>query len=595
MSEIIQAPKQQYLLSDENLVYQDFVDKVKTHVCSEPRMQSEKNGYLNTPRFGSLSLFGRSMPMYAYDHPEIIAATTNTAFTDGQNIFFCVDFIKKILENEEAGFNGMLFLTLHEICHPFFLHNTRLLGYDSEFANAMQDFAINTRLLRDFVDPSTRGLASSLYPLPAALAIGCGFKDGDIEKYAHRSEEDIARSEWKEYQEKQQQMQQDLADFIKDLVGKLSSAKGQPSPGKGTPMPGGSPSSGEGSEPGDGEPSAGEGQGGDDAGMGHMHQVSAEELAAALKAAGLDNIIKVLDIPVDDNGKADPAKQERQAKIIEGRIQNAVSSMQNISQAMGNRTPGAHCNDYANEQLGKLSKPKITWKSKHKSMILGGGMRMAHSFEIPGIEYYIDPAHMGISSPLYLGAPIPARPSGFFVEILDTSGSMNNENLREAASEIMGTVSNNKSKAPDVILYQVDTVIRGEPMIITPSNVDALLKDNFNARGRHGTCLTTAINMAWNAKEVQKRIKAGQKCLGIMYFTDLGDKAPKREDLPANLPKNFVYFAVKGTYNDHFAKEVSDYATTVSIGEEMTLEIDAKSMDLQTNKKTEITRASPGM
>ena len=309
--------------------------------------------------------------------------------------------------------------------------------------------------------------------------------------------------------------------------------------------------------------------------MGTDHLITPDELAEIFNAAGLGHIVKILDLPVDANGNIDQAKMKKQADAQVNNAHNAHTHMENLRQAAGGRLPGAHSQDYAKQTLGKLSQPKISWRTSVKQMIVGNGMKVATSFDHPGDAYMIDPSTMGISNRLYIGARIPAKPNGFTLALMDTSGSMTCDNtwMNESASEVLGLVSANKNMASDVVFLQIDTVIRGAPMIITPSNVDQLLKDAFEARGLGGTSLTTGIQMAMNSPEVLKRLKAGQKMNGLLYFTDLGDSPPKREDLPKNLPKKVLYMAVPGTYNDAFAEGVSDYATVVSMGERMTVDL----------------------
>lgn len=525
------------LLSDENVDYQDELDNLKTFMVAEPTIKGMK-----VPRFGLYSIFARSLPMYAYDNPDLLKRC-KTAFTDGSNVFYSVPFMEKLLSDDAGGRNGMIFLSLHETGHNLFRHFFRCLDFDHDIANRAQDMSMNTRMLRDFVYNENHEM-NTLFPLPPALSVGIGFKPGDIEKYAHRSEEDIAREMAEEAQNNPQQKQ-----------------PGQPGAG--------GQGSGGGNSNGQGEPSDGSG------GMGTDHMISPDELADIFNQAGLGHLIEKLNMPVDANGNIDPVKMEKVVVQHMTNMQNAVTTMNGIQDVLGNRMPGAHSNDYAKQMLGKLNAPKLSWKTSVKEMIVGNGMRMSNSFDHPGDAYMIDPAQMGIQNRLYIGARIPSKPNGFTLALMDTSGSMtaNSTWMNEAASEVLGIVSQNKNTASDVVFLQIDTVIRGKAQVITPQNVEAILRESFEARGLGGTCLATGINMAMNSPEVLQRLKKKEKINALLYFTDLGDSPPQREDLPKNLPKKVAYLAVPGTYNDAFAEAVSDYASVISMGDRMSVDL----------------------
>lgn len=529
------------MLSDENMEFQFELDNLKTFLVSEPVISG-----INVPRFGMYSIFGRSIPMYAFDNPQL-SEKFPTAFTDGSNVFYNTKFMDLILSDPAGGRNGMTFLTLHEIGHSMFRHFHRLLDYPHDIANVAQDMSMNTRMIRDFVkNPDSSH--NILFPLSPALECGVGFKEGDIEKYAHRSEEDIAREMMKERDEM-------IEEMMKNGAGQPSSS-GQKGQGQGGGM----------SIPGMGDP---------EAGMGTDHMISPEDFAQILKDAGLGHIIEKLDLPVDKNGNLDPDKMQKVIDRHEQQAQAAVTTMNSIADLLGGRMPGAHSHDYAKQMLGKLNAPKVSWKTAAKQLLVGNGMKMSNSFDHPGDAYMIDPANMGIPNRLYIGARVPSKPAGFNLCLMDTSGSMTSDDtwMREATSEVLGIVSANKQNACDVIFLQIDTVVRGEAMVITPSNVDMLMKQAMEARGLGGTSLTTGINMAMEHPEVKRRLAKKEKINALMYFTDLGDASPKREDLPKNLPKKVVYMAVPGTYNDQFASDVSDYATVVSMGKRMTVDL----------------------
>lgn len=564
------ASQQKTLLSEENIDYQIELDDLKTYLVSEPNFKG-----VNMPRFGMFSIFGRSVPMYAYDHPALLEKF-NTAFTDGQNIFYSVPFMEEILADERGGRNGMLFLTLHEIGHIMFRHFYRLSQYPHHIANRAQDMSMNTRMLRDFVHNPDEKM-NSLSPMSEVLSKGIGFQSGDIEKYAHRSEEDIAREMMEEYENQKQQ--------LKDALQKMKSGQSGGGGGQGTPMPGGQgdpgdPQDGDSEENGNGDPKTDGSDPSDKQGMGTDHLLSPEDFADILNEAGLGHVIDILKIPVDKDGNLDEAALAKQNERQITNAHNAHTQMTSLRQQTGGHAPGGHCESYLGETLGKLNKPKIQWKLATKEAIIGSGMRMVNTMDHPGDAYFIDPAQMGLAKPLYIGARVPGKSTGFTIALLDTSGSMNKEWMKESASEVLGIVANNKHLAPDVVFMQIDTVVRGGAQVITPQNVDQILKESFVAKGRGGTSLTQGIVMAMESPEVKKRLAKKEKINSLIYFTDLGDAPPQRKDLPDNLPKKVIYMAAPGTYNDHFAKGVSDYATVVSMGERMEVDLTGEKVTL---------------
>lgn len=556
--------QQKTLLSAENVSYQIELENMMSMVVSEPRI-----GSFGVPKFGMYSLLARTIPVFAYDHPDLIRKVP-TAFTEGKNIFISVPFMNEIMESELAfsgdpdkpiaktpstGKNGLVFLTLHEIAHNMFRHLSRMTEMDFRTRLIAQDLSINTRLLRDFVFNPDKS-KNILHPLPEALAIGYGFEKGDIEKYSGRSEEDIGR------------------ELLEEMKEQDSKKNGQSGGGQG----GGNGQSSSGSEPSNDAAQQG---------MGTEHLMTPEDFAKLLKEAGLGHIIEKLNLPVNPDGTLNEQKANDllQKQMID--LTNAVSKMEDIKRNIGeNRTPGGHSNDCAKQLLDKINKPKVSWKNELKALTAGeAGQRLASTFNHPSDAYFIDPANMGMPNRLYLDAKVPAKPNMFNLVLLDTSGSMGESDLRESVSEVFGLVDSANATAPDLLFLQIDTVVRGEPVEITKKNVDSLISRAVEIYGRGGTSLTEGINMALNSPAVVRKIKSGQKLQSLIYFTDLGDTPPKKEDLSTRLPKKVVYMATPGNYNDFFANAVSDYAKTISMGEKMEVDLSQEEVKVKNKKR----------
>lgn len=562
--------QQKTMLSPENVSYQIELENMMSMLVSEPRV-----GSIGVPKFGMYSLLARTIPVFAYDHPDMVKKWP-FAFTEGKNVFISVPFMHAIMNGKDAfsgdpklpiaktpstGKNGLVFLTLHEIAHNMFRHFSRMTDLEPETRNIAQDLSINTRLLKDFVFSPDRA-KNILHPLPSVLAIGYGFKKGDIERYAGRSEEDIGR------------------ELMDELANQVSMPSGQLGSGQG-----GNGQSSNSAQPSSGSQQPDENSAGEDQGMGTEHLVTPEELAKALKEAGLGHVVDKLNLPVNPDGSLNVQKANDLAQKQMIDLTNAVSKMEQIKRDIGeSRMPGAHSNACASQLLDKLNKPKVSWKNELKALTAGeAGQRLASTFNHPSDAYFIDPANMGMPNRLYLDAKVPAKPSMFNLVLLDTSGSMGESDLRESVSEVFGLVDSSSMNAPDLLFLQIDTVVRGEPIEITRKNADSLISKAIEIYGRGGTSLTEGINMALSSPAVVKKIKSGQKLQSLIYFTDLGDTPPKKEDLSTRLPKKVVYMATPGNYNDYFAQSVSDYAKTISMGEKM--EVDLSQEDVRVKNK----------
>lgn len=528
--------EQKTLLSESAIVYQRYLDDIKDDIISESSFYG-----VSMPKYGMLSFYLRTMPVFAFDHPVICSKIGNTGFTDGTNLFISVNFINEINESakldkaasvDKLTNNGVTFLMLHEACHGLFNHKNRCLEFPHDLANIGQDYSINTRLQKDFVVNNNQTL-NYMSPLPEGIRTGIGFKAGEIEKYISRSEEDICR---------------ELMEEAKNNPDK-SSGQGQP------------------------------GEGGQ--GMGSDHIVSPQDLADALKEAGLGHLIDLLGIPVDENGNVDSGKLAEIEARQEVNKQSAANSVEELKSKLKEKYPGGHIDSHASDLIKINHKPKITWKSALKSELVGENKRMTHTFDVPGMEYYIDPALMGVNTPLYIGAPVPSAQKSFSLVLLDTSGSMGEDELKDCVNEIMGIVTTNEDSAPEVMIMQIDTIIRGEPVIVNYRNVRKIISEGFNVLGRGGTSLTDGINMAMAHEAVQKRLKSKQPFDHLIYFTDLGDTPPKRANLHKDLPKKMIYMAAPGTYNDGFASAVSSYSKVVSMGGKLEIDLSQEKVNIK--------------
>ena len=68
---------------------------------------------------------------------EVIEGQTNTMATDGNNLYYAVDFVQSLSDDELVG------IIVHEAMHVALLHMLRLGNRDFDTANRAMDYAIN--------------------------------------------------------------------------------------------------------------------------------------------------------------------------------------------------------------------------------------------------------------------------------------------------------------------------------------------------------------------------------------------------------------------------------------------------------------------
>lgn len=560
-----------------------YLNKYKEIICA-----SDSN---RIPRFGPYSIHAKATPMFVFES-EALAERCDTAFTDGTNIYFYADFFEEMLrQQKEHNSNDVEWVIMHELAHMLYQHNKRMREFPHEIRNIAADLSINTRLQRDF---------EQLKVSPFLKNTVLGFKPGDVDHYVNMFEEDIARElltkdaeELKKMMEELEGMDGDGDDDDNDQgsgggqEGK-SGKGGKRKPGKGKDGQGDNQDNdqgddqGQGGGQGDEKDQEGDGGEGDKKGkkgkkkkrgMGHDHIVDPQSIRETLEKAGLGHIADTMNLP-RNKGESDKFNKKQQQRVID-----TVNQSKQANMRAGGRLPGAHSLQYASEIVDDLSAPKMKWKGAISDVIYGAGMNYKYTDDVPGSIYYYEPSLMGFSEPVFVGETIPAKSDTCTLVFVDTSGSVNDEELREFYSETIGILDNDEMTG-EVIIMSADSAMRGEPLVINTDNYETFRK-GVPFHGRGGTDFVNSINggMKW-ADDNDKKINA------IIYFTDLGDTPPKRDQLPENLPR-MLYVTTKNNYTEAYRKAVSDYADTVyiEVGKEIDLE------ELEDNDQT----ASMGM
>lgn len=584
-----------------------YLTKYKELICA-----SDSN---RIPRFGPYSIHAKGTPMFVFESPELAEEINATAFTDGTNIYFFADFFEKLLRSQkEHSSNDVEFVIMHELAHMLYQHTKRMKEFPHDVANIAQDLSINTRLQRDF---------EQLKVSPFLNKMLYGFKPGDIEHYSTMFEEDIARELLTKDAEKLKELideiNREIDEDDKNQSNQSQSSKNgkkqkgnsgdqgdEQDEGQGEGQDEGQ-AEGEGQDQGEGEDAQGNGKGkgqkgksgknkpgkgqpgdqgdeqdddqgdengndgqqngkkggpkkGKGKGKSYDHIVDPRKIRDVLEKAGMGHIADTMNLP---KSKADVEKfmDKQKHKVMDTIHQSKQENMR-----ANGRLPGQHSLDFATEIVKDLSAPKMKWKGAISELVYGSGMNYKYTDDVPGSIYHYDPAIMGFDHPVYVGETIPAKSDTTTLVFVDTSGSVSDPELKEFYSETIGMLDND-DMAGEIIIMSADSAMRGEPLIINTDTYE-VFKKGVPFHGRGGTDFLNSIRggMEWADKN-EKKVQA------IVYFTDLGDNPPNRDQLPDNLPR-MLYVTTKATYTEAFRRQVEHYADTVAIEVDKEIDLD---------------------
>jgi predicted metal-dependent peptidase len=484
------------LLNNNCKKHQGLLNKVRDVIASDIR-----DGPFLYPRYGVLSLIARRTPMIICDNESFFVKVSKTAFTDMTNIYITAPFFKSLAIEHAKGNGDLIFIILHNLSHMLYLHGHRMKEFPHEVANLAQDLSINTRLQLGF--PSLN--------CSRKITLGYGFNEGDLKKYPLMSEEDIARELMREDDQSESNSEFSQSKLSKKIESSYTEKE--------------------------------------DIGIDHI--VDPIELSKIMREEGLDDAVNILKIPCTAENASLCANKQRILTIAD------VEKAFNMQAQTGDRIPGRHCLNYAKQIIEQLSEGKITWKAALQEVIYGDGMQYKYAADEPGDIYYYDPVDMNLTEPIYIGSNVPANPENTIIALVDTSRSVDNNELQQFYSEIV-TMLDSESVFNEIIVMSADTALRGEPILLTRDNyLD--FRQAIVANGRGGTKMVDAINQAilW-AETHQKSVSA------LLYYTDLGDKPPSRKQLHTNLPP-MLYITTASNFSDAFKKKVKSYANTVAI------------------------------
>ena len=412
------------------------------------------------PRFGVLSLLSQNTPIFCYDHPRF-KKITNTAFTDGINVFIDADFMRKLVEQEiehNETKTGVVFLILHELMHKLYNHVDRLKSFPPRIANIAEDLVINGKLVKGF----------KMKVVPMLNEVGVGMKEEEANKYYKMAEEVVAEmlliQERKKKQENEKKEQGDQkkpssgsdGDTGEDGESNEAGQKQKSSTGAGKGQRKSKQSQGQG-QSGESE-SGGESQSQGDApkdedGQDYspIHSITPEELIEILAQEGLEDTVgNALNMPKHGDVEGLGQKKDKNSMQVENAIETAMVQANSCSDG---RYPGQHIAEHAAETISGLRRGKVQWKIGLNKHILGDSMNLRHSDDEADIPWFLDKDSMGVE-PWYMGSLLPQSPDETVLCLIDTSGSTSGGNMRqEFISEALALKKGVSTASDTCLLY----------------------------------------------------------------------------------------------------------------------------------------------
>lgn len=555
------------MLGDEGLMAPDDMAELlmdyRQYIIGE-RMDSESKKL--TPRFGLLSLKGRSTPIYAYGHPALCERFP-TSFSDGVHVYVNANFMRVLVEEEEASggaVEGVVPLLLHSLSHLVLRHHKRFLGFPRRVADVGSDVAVNCKLRMAYPDMKWA-------PSLLAVSPGASMSRLKTERYAKLAEETIMHEIMAAALDKDETDDEESPqDGSPDEKGNDDGPGEEGSPGEGSGKP--SPRaamklSGESvsealDELGFGGVAAGQS---DDS----AHTIPLEQFSELLDELGIESTKEVLDIPEADDA-------EKIAEIEKDILLKDINDIQKASRLPGAKGIGkGNLEGDAYEMVQKMTDGKINWRLGIQQLVLGDGMNFAYQEETPGDLYYVDPSDMSLSSSVYIGEEVPMKNEQTVAVLVDTSGSVGEDELDSFFSELVSLVKSSNpgsEQATKVVLLMADVGVRYKPIELTEQNVDEFREQGFKAFGRGGT------DIAGSLRQVAKMdFMKEEKVRAIVYFTDLLDSPPKATDVPEGCALAFV--CPPDSMGQHeFIRGVRDFAKVFAIEDDAEVDLSPESL-----------------
>lgn len=512
----------------------------------EYSFEKKEHMYARTfPRFGIYSILLRELSVFIFDDPILEKKLGETACTDGSNIFFNLSFYKQLSELEEKDEKerlGIIPVILHEISHILDNDVFRYPHVDHYIANIASDIYNNSYIKQSF---------ENLKWLPFLIDIGFGLKAGD-EYYAKKSSETVLIDVLNKIKtgNSPEITDEELKRINSDIY--IKEEKGRSIDYISTDLK--------------------------KENKKENHVISKKELIDVLNKAGLPHVIKALGLDIENIENTIKNNEE----IVSQIIKNSIDEIDKIKRNTGlnsKNTPSGSLVDNIKEKIAFSKKSKLTWVQQIINEIWGEGGRDKYNHDQPNDVFYIDEISEMIGFNLYEGSMEKTKSDDIVLAILDTSSSMDNKDLSNSMTELLGIQkeSSEDVRAKELIIVFADADIKDNNVIIVNNdNYEEIIKKmNINIFGRGGTNFKKSINSALKIKEV-----ANKTISSTIIFTDLFDEPPKKDEIITNELQNkmsITYVSVNKDpiYVENFRKKVNDYANVVVMDGEVK-EVDLK-------------------
>ena len=310
--------------------------------------------------------------------------------------------------------------------------------------------------------------------------------------------------------------------------------------------------------------------------MGSDHIIDINKVRDLLKQAGLDNVIDACKIP-EPGQETEDAKNEARLSVVAA-IEEAEQNRQRLSDA--SKYPGGHVLDYAVSVVKAAARPNATWKAKVRDFLMGEGAKVGRNLDTPDILYFVDPVDMGLpeGDDVYLPGPIPIKHPARFKVIMDSSGSMwdnkGSSRIGLFIALLIDVIEKSTELDPEIDVYMADTIVRGDPIRLTISDLERLKSNGLDVGGMGGTDFTVPLaQVCAQAKENQEEIG------GILYLTDFGCTVPDFSVIPdiGDVPLLFAGVPQDFKHAEHLINgiEATGRAECASIEDNMILDFEA--------------------
>jgi len=229
---------------------------------------------------------------------------------------------------------------------------------------------------------------------------------------------------------------------------------------------------------------------------------------------------------------------------------------------MGNAMAGEHLESASSQWIENSYEGKLEWRNMLRDLVVGQGNFYQHCDEIPHDIYYIDHEQMGLTTPLFIGTQTPSSPKGNIICVIDTSSSISLKSLRIFIGELNKLIAQEGSHLNNLYLTSADTTLRGEMLKFSQNDL-IKMPEKVKLHGHGGTNIIRVLNetLTWAN---QQNVFPPDTLEAIIYFTDLIDKAPTRDDLPNVIPK-LLFLSPPSFRFQSFRKSVASFANVVEI------------------------------